>query len=88
MGFRAKNGRKRLDALTSVKARDGSEAVLAANPTEGAVNSGHISPHDPRKPEGLLAVARRNLSPNSPALKRPRFMSFRPNAGDPREFPT
>ena len=69
MGFRAKNGLKRLDALTSVKARDGSEAVLALNPTEGAANSGHICPVDPRKPDGLLAVARKNLGAEFPRVK-------------------
>jgi hypothetical protein len=34
---------------------------LALNPTEGAANSGHISPGAPRKPDGLLRIARKNL---------------------------
>jgi hypothetical protein len=61
MGFRGKKDRKRLAALASAKVRGGSEAVLPLNPTEGAANSGHTSPRDPRKPDGLLRFARRNL---------------------------
>jgi hypothetical protein len=44
MGSGSKNDRKRLAALTSVKARDGCEAVLTPHPTEGAANSGQIVP--------------------------------------------
>jgi hypothetical protein len=61
MGFRAKNDRKRLAALASAKARDGCEAVLPLNPTEGAANSGHIFPRAPRKPDGLLRITQKNL---------------------------
>jgi hypothetical protein len=69
MGLRARNGRKRLAALTSVRARDGSEAVRALNPTEGAENSGQISPPAPRKPDGLLRIGRANLISEFPRVK-------------------
>ena len=69
MGFGSKNNRKRPDALACAKARGGSEAVLLPKPTEGAANSGHISPVDPRKPKGLLAVARKNLISEFPRVK-------------------
>ena len=61
MGLRAKNDRERLAAWTSVQARGGSEAVLALKPTEGAANSGHLSPPFPRKPDGLLQKGRKQL---------------------------
>jgi len=61
MGSGDKNDRKRLAALTSVKARGGCEAVLAAHPTAGAVNSGQIVPLVPRKPYGFLRNNRKNL---------------------------
>jgi len=69
MGFGSKNDRKRPDALPWAKARGGSEAVLLPKPTEGALNSGPISPVDPRKPKGLLAVARKNLISEFPRVK-------------------
>jgi hypothetical protein len=69
MGFRGKNDRKRLDALASAKARGGFEAVLALKPTAGAANSGQISPRAPRKPDGLLRFAQRNLISEFPRVK-------------------
>jgi hypothetical protein len=60
MGFRAQNDRKRLAGLASAKTRDGSSAVWALKPTEGAVNSGRIPPLAPRKPDGLLRINRKN----------------------------
>jgi hypothetical protein len=42
---------------------------LLPKPTEGAANSGHISPVNPRKPKGLLAVARKNLISEFPRVK-------------------
>jgi hypothetical protein len=52
MGFRNENGRNRLAALTSVRARDCCErdcceTVSFRNPTSGAVNSGQIFHFDP-----------------------------------------
>jgi hypothetical protein len=61
MAFRAKNDRKRLEALASANAREGSETVLALKATGGAANSGHISPPFPRKPDGFLRKSRKNL---------------------------
>jgi hypothetical protein len=61
MGMRARNGRKRLAALTSVKARGGFEPVLALMPTAGAANLGQLSPPLSRKPNGLLRKGRKNL---------------------------
>jgi len=76
MGLGSKNDRKRPDALACAKARGGSEAVLLPKPTEGAVNSGHIFPVDPRKPQGLLAVARKNLITEFPRVKIPTLCEF------------
>jgi hypothetical protein len=68
MGFRAKNDRKRLAALASAKARDGFEAVLALNPTAGAVNLGQFSPPSSPKPDGLLRRGRKNLISKFPRV--------------------
>ncbi len=69
MDFRAQNDRKRLDARTFVRARDGSEAVWVLKSTEGAANSGHLSPPVPRKPDGLLRNSRKQLSSEFPRVK-------------------
>jgi hypothetical protein len=61
MDIRGNNDRKRLEALASAKARDGFEAVLPLMSTEGAANSGHMSPPLPRKPDDLLPESRRHL---------------------------
>jgi hypothetical protein len=76
MGFRAKNDRKRLAALTSVKARDGCEAVLALNPTEGAANLGQLFPTAPCKPVGLLRISRKNLISKFSRVKYPSVYEF------------
>jgi hypothetical protein len=73
MGFRAKNDRKRLAALTSVKAREGCEAVLALKPTEGAANLGQLFPPVPCKPDGLLRASRKNLISKFTRVKCPSF---------------
>ncbi|MEI8146685.1 MAG: hypothetical protein WCH83_14590, partial [Alphaproteobacteria bacterium] len=54
----------------------GSAEVLLPQRTEGAANSGHISPVNPRKPKGLLAVARKNLISEFPLVKRPTLYEF------------
>ena len=69
MGFRAQNDRKRLAALASAKARDGSAAVWALKPTEGAANSGRIAPLAPRKPDGFLRINRKNPTAEFPRVK-------------------
>ena len=69
MGSGDKNDRKRLAALTFVKARGGCEAVLAPDPTEGAANSGQIVPLVPRKPDGFLQDNRKNLISEFPRVK-------------------
>ena len=71
MGLGGKNDRKRLAALTSVKARGGCEAVLPPNPTEGAANSGQIVPLAPRKPDGFLRNNRKNLITEFSRVKMP-----------------
>jgi hypothetical protein len=75
MGLRAKNDRKRLAALTSVKARGGCEAVLALKPTGGAANLGQLSPPSPRKPDGLLR-SRKNLISKFTRVKYPSVYEF------------
>jgi len=47
MVFGGENGRKRLAALTSVRARDDFEAVLFPKATGGADNPGHLFLLDP-----------------------------------------
>jgi hypothetical protein len=69
MGLRYENDRERLEAGTSVPARDGSEAVSHLKPTEGAANSGHLSPPSPRKPDGLLRISRKQLIAEFPRVK-------------------
>jgi hypothetical protein len=69
MGFRAKNGRKRLAALASAKARGGCEAVLALGPTAGAVNLGQLFPPSSPKLDGLLRRGRKNLISKFPRVK-------------------
>ncbi len=69
MDFRAQNDRERLEARTSVRARDGFEAVWALKSTGGAANSGHLSPPVPRKPDGLLRNNRKQLSSEFPRVK-------------------
>jgi hypothetical protein len=76
MGLRAKNDRKRLATLTSVKARGGCEAVLALKPTGGAANVGQLSPPSPRKPDGLLRRGRINLIPKFIRVKFPSLHEF------------
>ena len=71
MGSGDKNDRKRLAALTFVKARGGCEAVLLAHPTEGAANSGQIVPLVPRKPDGFLQNNRKNLISEFARVKMP-----------------
>ncbi len=71
MGSGAKNDRKRLTALTSVKARGGYEAVLAPHPTASAANSGQIGPLVPRKPGGFHRNNRKNLISEFPRVKMP-----------------
>ncbi len=71
MGSGVKNDRKRLAALTSVKARGGCEAVLAPDPTAGAANLGQIVPLVPRKPDGFLRNNRKNLVSEFPRVKKP-----------------
>ncbi len=71
MGLRAQNDRKRLAALTSVRAREGFEAVWPLKPTAGAANSGQLSPSAPPKPDGLLRIARRKLISKFPRVKMP-----------------
>ena len=71
MGSGVKNDRKRLAALTSVKARGGCEAVLASHPPEGAANSGQIVPLVPRKPDGFLRNNRKNLVSEFSRVKMP-----------------
>jgi hypothetical protein len=69
MGSRCENDRKRLEALASAKARDGFVAVSHLEPTEGAANSGHLSPPSPHKPDGLLRKSRKQLSSEFPRVK-------------------
>ncbi len=76
MGLRAKNDRKRLAALTSVKARGGFEAVLALKPTAGAAKLGQLSPPSPRKPDGLLRKGRKNLISKFTRVKSPCLVHF------------
>ena len=76
MGFRAQNDRKRLAALASAKARDGSEAVWALKPTEGAANSGRIVPLAPPKPDGLLRINRKNPISEFPRVKMASVYEF------------
>jgi hypothetical protein len=71
MGSGDKNDRKRLVALTSVKARGGCEAVLAPHPTAGAANSGQIVPLAPRKPDGFLRNNLKNLISEFSRVKTP-----------------
>jgi hypothetical protein len=76
MGLRAKNDRKRLAALTSVKARGDCEAVLALKPTGGAANLGQLSPPSSRKPDGLLRKGRKNLISKFTRVKYPSVYEF------------
>jgi hypothetical protein len=69
MRFRSENDRERLAALTSVKARGGSEAVSLLNLTGGAANSRHLSPPFPRKPDGLFRKSRKQLICEFPRVK-------------------
>jgi hypothetical protein len=69
MMFRDENDRKRLAALTSVKARGGSEAVSPLNITEGAANSRHLSPPFPPKPDGLFRKSQKQLICEFPRVK-------------------
>ncbi len=76
MGLRDQNDRKRLAALTSVRARGGTEPVWALISTAGAANSGQLSPTAPRKPDGLLRFGRKNLISEFPRVKTPSFYEF------------
>ena len=76
MGLGCENDRKRLEALASAKARDGSEAVSHLKPTAGAANSGHLSPPSPRKPDGLLRESRSRLISEFPRVKMASFQEF------------
>ncbi len=76
MGLRAKNDRKRLTALTSVKARGGFEAVLALKPTGGAANLGQLSPPSSRKPDGLFRKGQKNLISKFTRVKYPSAYEF------------
>ncbi len=78
MGLRCENGRERLEALASAKARDGSEAVSHLKPTAGAVNSGHLSPPSPCKPDGLLRKSRKQLISEFPRVKMASLYEFSP----------
>ncbi len=78
MGSRCENGRERLEALASAKARDGSEAVSPLKPTAGAANSGHLSPPSPRKPDGLLRKSQRQLISEFPRVKMASLYEFSP----------
>ncbi len=80
MGLSGENGRERLEALASAKARDGSEAVSPLKPTVGAANSGPLSSPSPRKTDGLLRESRKQLISEFPRVKMVSFMSFRPSA--------
>jgi hypothetical protein len=73
MGSRAKNDRKRLAALMSVKARDGCEAVLALKPAEGAAILGQLFPPVPCKPDGLPRTSRKNRISKFTRVKCPSF---------------
>ncbi len=55
------NGRKRREALTSVRASGDFEAVLQPGVTGGAANPGHLSRLAPRKPGGFLRIKTENL---------------------------
>ena len=55
------NGRKRREALTSVKASGDFEAVLHPEVTEGAANPGQLFRLAPRKPGGFLRIKPKNL---------------------------
>jgi hypothetical protein len=76
MGLRAKNDRKRLATLTSVKVRGGFEAVLALKPTGGAANLGQLSPPSSCKPDGLLRKGRKNLISKFARVKYPSIHEF------------
>ncbi len=78
MGSRCENGRERLEALASAKARDGAEAVSPLKPTAGAANSGHLSPPSPRKPDGLLRISQRQLISEFPCVKMASLYEFSP----------
>jgi hypothetical protein len=69
MGLRCKNDWKRLDTGTSVPARGGFEPVSHLKATEGAANTGHLSPSFPRKPDGLLRNSRKQLISVFPRVK-------------------
>jgi hypothetical protein len=76
MGLKAKNDRERRAALTPVTARDGSEAVLALNPTEGAGNVGDLLLPAPCKPDGFRRISRQNLIATFSRVKCPSFYEF------------
>jgi hypothetical protein len=78
MGLRCENDRKRLEALASAKARGGSEAVSHLKPTEGAANSGHLSPPSSRKPDGLLPRSRKQLISEFTRVKMTSVYEFSP----------
>jgi hypothetical protein len=78
MGLRFENDRERLEAGTSVPARGGSEAVSHLRPTEGAANSGHLSPPSSRKPDGLLRKSRKQLSAELTRVKLASVYEFSP----------
>lgn len=69
MVFGCVNGRKRLAALTSVKARGDFEAVARPMTTEGAGNPGHLFRLDPCKPDGWLRIKPKNLIAGFPRVK-------------------
>lgn len=63
------NGRKRLAALTSVRARDDFGPVLNLKATEGAANPGQPFRPDPCKPDGFLRIRPEALTSGFPRVK-------------------
>ena len=62
MGFWDENGRKRLAALASARARDDFEPVAPQNPTFGAADLSHLFRLDARKSGDFLRTKAKNLS--------------------------
>lgn len=61
MALGCENGRKRREALTSVRASGDFEAVLHPKATEGAAHPGQVFRLAPRKPGGFLRAKPKNL---------------------------
>ncbi len=76
LGF--ENGRERLAALTSVRARDDFGPVLNPKATAGAANPGQTFRPDPCKPDGFLRIRPETLIFGFPRVKTRSIYEYTP----------